>query len=65
VPDKKTGNFLDPKLPGTGLQKGGDAGPGLPCSRIKSQLEPSWENMRKDSGGPILDMMEEDQWPTE
>jgi hypothetical protein len=29
-PDRKTGDWLDPKLPGTGLQEGGKKGPALP-----------------------------------
>ncbi len=65
--NRKIGNCLDPELPGTGLHKGGDAGPGPPCSRIKSQLGPSRdvEKWRRDKEEPILDVMKEDQRPTE
>jgi hypothetical protein len=41
VPDKETGSCLEPELPGSGIQKEGDEGPGLPYSGEKSQLEPS------------------------
>jgi hypothetical protein len=39
----------------------------MPYSREKSQLKPSRDGktMRADREEPILDMMEEDQWPTE
>jgi hypothetical protein len=42
-------------------------GPGPPYSGEKSQLEPSRDvrNMRRNVGEPILDMMKEDQRPTE
>ncbi len=67
VPDRKTGSCQDPELPGTSLHKGRNAGPGLPCSGEKSQSEPSrdGENMKRGREEPILDMIEEDQRPTE
>jgi hypothetical protein len=67
VPDRETGTCLDPEVPGTGLPKEGNAGPGPPYSGKKSQLEPSrdGENMRKEREEPILDVMKEDQQPTE
>jgi hypothetical protein len=48
-------------------RKGGNAGPGQPHDEKKSQLEPSrdGENVRRDREEPILDVMEEDQRPTE
>jgi hypothetical protein len=60
------GSCLDPELPGTGLQTEGSEGPSLPFSRKKSPLEPNrdGENMRSE-GKPILDVMKEDQRPTE
>jgi hypothetical protein len=67
VPDKETGSYLDPELPGTGIQKEGGEGPGLPYSWEKSHLEPSRneEKMRKIGGEPIPDVMKEDQQPIE
>jgi hypothetical protein len=67
VPNRKTGNCLDPELPGTGLQKEGGEGPGPPYSREKSQSEPSRdeENIRRDREELILDVMKEDQRPSE
>jgi hypothetical protein len=67
VPDKETGNCLDPELPGTGLQQEWGEGPAPPYSGEKSQLEPSrdWEKMRRNGGEPIPDLMREDQQPTE
>jgi hypothetical protein len=61
------GSCLDPELPGTGLQKERGEGPGPPYSGEKSQLKPSrdGENMRRDREEPILDVMKEDQRPTE
>jgi hypothetical protein len=61
------GSCLDPKLPGSDLQKRGGAGPGPPYLGEKSQLEPSrdGENMRRDYDEPILHVMEEDQRLTE
>jgi hypothetical protein len=61
------GSCLDPELPGTSLQKEGDEGPSPPYPGEKCQLEPSRdeENMRRDREEPILDVMKEDQWPTE
>jgi hypothetical protein len=66
VPKRDMGSFLDPELPGTGLQKeGGEPSPPYPGE--KSQLEPSRdaENMRRDREEPMPDMMNEDQWPAE
>jgi hypothetical protein len=66
VPDRKTGSCLDPELPGTGLQKGGNAGPGPPCIEEKSQLEHNRdeENLRRDREELIWDVMKVDQPPT-
>jgi hypothetical protein len=67
VPNKRTGNCLDPDLPGSGLQIEGGKGHGPPHFKKKSQLEPSRdrENMRTSERKPIPDVMKEDQWPTE
>jgi hypothetical protein len=45
----------------------GDEGPGRHYSRDKSQLEPSrdGENMRRNGGEPIPDVMKENQLSTE
>jgi hypothetical protein len=67
VPDRKTGSCQEPELPGTGPQKEGGEGPSPQNSGEKSQLEPSrdGENMRRDREDPILDVVKEDQRPTE
>jgi hypothetical protein len=67
VPNKKMGSCPDPELPGTGLRKGADAGPGPPNLKEKSQLETSRDggDMRKGGEEPIQDVMKEDQRPTE
>ncbi len=67
VPDRKTGSYLDPKLPGIGLQEGGKKGPGPPSPSKKSQLRPSRDpkTMKGDKEESILDAMKEDQRPTE
>ncbi len=67
MPDKKTGSCLDPELPGTGLRRGADAGPGPHNLKEKSQLEPSRDggDMRKGKEEPIPDVMQEDQQQTE
>ncbi len=63
MPDRKNGSCLDLELPGTGLRKGRNVGPGLPYSGEKSQLEPSREGGKheKIQRKPILDVMKEDQ----
>jgi hypothetical protein len=65
--DKETDSCLDPELPGTSLQIEGGEQPGPPHSKKNSQLERSrdGENMRTSEEEPILDVMKEDQWPTE
>jgi hypothetical protein len=65
--DKETDSCLDPKLPGTSLQTEGSEGPGPPHSKKNSQLELSrvGENMITSEEEPILNMVKEDQWPTE
>ncbi len=68
VPDKTVGSRLDQQLPGAGLGGGGsDAGPGPPSLKEKSQLEPSRDgvDMTRDIEELILEVMQEDQWPTE
>jgi hypothetical protein len=67
VPDKETGSCLDPELPGTSLWTEVVEGPSPPYSGEKSQLQSSRdeENMRRSGGEPILDVMKEDQQPTE
>ncbi len=67
VLDKETGSCLVPKLPGTGIQKEGGEGPGLPYSWEKSHLESSRneEKMRKSRGELIPHVMKEDQQPIE
>jgi hypothetical protein len=61
------GSCLDPGLPGTSLQGGSDAGPGLPSLMEKSQLGPGrdGEDMARVKEKPIRDVMQEDQRPTE
>ncbi len=61
MPYRKTGRCLDPELLGTGPQKEGGEGTGPPYSGKRSQLEPSrdGENMRRNKGDPIPDMMKE------
>ncbi len=64
---KGTGCYLDPELPGTGLQKEGGEGPGPPYSGEKSPLELSrdGENIKRNGRGTIPDVMKKDQRPTE
>jgi hypothetical protein len=66
VPDKTVGSCLEPELPGTGPW-GGNAGPGPPSLKEKSQLEPSRDggDMTRDREESIWDMMQDGQWPTE
>ncbi len=65
--NKETGSCLDPELLGTILQAERGEGPSPLYSGKKSQLDPSrdGENMRGDIEEPILDVMEEEQRPTE
>jgi hypothetical protein len=74
VPDRNTGDCLDPELSGTGLQtRAGreegeaEAGPGLPVRAGEDLLEPSRDggNMMEDNKESIRDVMRKDQQPTE
>ncbi len=67
MPDRKISSCLDPELPGTSLQKEGDESPSPPYPGEKCQLEPSRdeENIRRDREEPILDVMKNNQRPTE
>jgi hypothetical protein len=64
---KETDSCPDPEFPGAGLRTEGGEGLGLPYFGEKSQLEPSrdGENMRRNGGEPIQEVIKEDQRPTE
>ncbi len=55
---QENSSCLDSELPGTGLWRGADAGPGQPNLEEKSQLEPSRDggDMRKGKEEPIRDV---------
>jgi hypothetical protein len=67
VSDKKLRSCLDPELPGTGLQTEGDEGLGLfyPGNKHQSETSRDGENIKRSEKVPILDVMKEDQQPTE
>ncbi len=64
---QEKGQLPRSRAPGTSLQKGVDAGPGLLNLKERSQLKPSRDggDMRKGGEEPIWDVMQEDQRPTE
>jgi hypothetical protein len=68
VPDNTVGSCLEPELPGIGPQGGrGNAEPGPPSLKERSQLEPCRDrgDMISDREESIWDGMQEGQRPPE
>jgi hypothetical protein len=64
--NRKMGSCLDRELPGTFCRKEGmQARPTLLWEKESVGPNRDWENMRRYREELILDVMKEDQWPTE